>query len=155
MDERAAARLGPPDLELAGFRLWVHGYQFPELADAWDGNWLRVTAHCEASGSSVWASGALLDTVSILAFGRGLAALHATLRGEAVLGSHEPNVVVRAAATDRTGHIAVRVELTPDHLTQEHAVEFEADQSYLPAVVAQCGALLERYPVRDAAGRGV
>ena len=154
MDERAA-RLGPPDLELAGFRLWVHGYQFPEVVDAWDGNWLRVTAHCAASGSSVWASGALLDTVGRLEFGRGLAALHATLRGEAVLASLEPNVVVRAAAADRTGHITVRVELSPDRLTQEHAAQFDADQSYLPAVVAQCDALLERYPVRDAASRSV
>lgn len=154
MSERAAYRLGPPDLTLAGFQLWVHGYQFPEINDAWDGNWLRVTAHCGASEASVWASGVFLETMSILRFGNGLAALHETLRGVAVLGSDEPDLLVRAAATDRVGHVTVRVELTPDHMTQEHLFEFAVDQSYLPSADAQCRTLLERHPVRGS-GRGV
>src|SRR5688572_10901177 len=117
MDERAESKLGPPDLVLVGFQLWAHGYQFPDLADAWDGNWLRVTAHCGANGASVWVSGALLDTVSLHRFGQGLSSVHATLRGEAVLDSHEPNVVVRVTAANRSGQVRVRVELTPDHMT--------------------------------------
>ena len=47
------ADLGVPDLKLAGLQLWVHGREFPESEDADDGNWLRVTAHCGASGASV------------------------------------------------------------------------------------------------------
>ena len=31
---------------------WVHGWQFPEAQDLWDGNWLNVTAHCGQSGAS-------------------------------------------------------------------------------------------------------
>jgi hypothetical protein len=153
MKEDVAERLGAPALRLAGFGLWVHGYQFPDAADAWDGNWLRVTAHCGAGGASVWVSGAVLDTVSVLRFRDGLAALHASLAGSAELSSHEPNVVVRASAVDRAGHVTVRVELTPDHLTQGHWFEFEVDQSYLQPAIAQCGELLGRFPVRDAPNR--
>lgn len=155
MDTRAASQLGAPDLIIAGFQVWVHGYQYPELTDAWDGNWLRVTAHCGASGASVWASGAILETVSVLGLSRGLHEMHTTLRGEAVLHSHEPNIVVRLLTADRSGHVTVEVELTPDHLTQEHRFEFEIDQSYLPSIIAQCQQLLERYPLRDATSRGV
>lgn len=44
---------GEPSLSIAGFQLWVHGRQFPEATDFYDGNWLRVTAHCKASAASV------------------------------------------------------------------------------------------------------
>jgi len=155
MDARTASELGAPDLVIAGFQVWVHGYQYPDVTDAWDGNWLRVTAHCGAGGASVWAGGAILETVSFLGLARGLAEMHTTLRGDAVLDSHEPNVVVRVLTADRTGHVAVEVELTPDHLTQEHRFEFAIDQSHLPAVITQCNGVLERYPVRDATSRGV
>jgi hypothetical protein len=35
--------------------------------------------------------------------------LYQTLSGEAVLESHEPNVVVRVTAADRAGHMRVRL----------------------------------------------
>lgn len=50
--------LGEPDLKVAGFHLWVHGRQLPEVDDCYDGNCLRVTACRGASGASVWAQGA-------------------------------------------------------------------------------------------------
>jgi hypothetical protein len=43
-----------------------------------------------------------------------------------------------------TGTLTVKI--TPDHMTQEHRFQFELDQSYLPAVVEQCRAILARYP---------
>src|SRR5262245_43986900 len=131
MDERAVSRFGAPDLEIDELQLWVHGYEFPDCDDAFDGNWLRVTAHCGAAGASVWLTGALLDTVSFLRFRRELAALYETLRGEAKLESYEPNLVVRVTAAARTGHLAIRVEMTPDHLTQGHWFDFAADQTYV------------------------
>jgi hypothetical protein len=155
LKETVPDRLGAPALRLAGFQLWVHNREFPEAEDAWDGNWLNVTAHCGAAGGSVWASGALIDTVSILQFHGGLASLHQKLRGEAVLESHEPNLLVRVNATDRAGQLRMQVEITPEHLTQQHWFDFERDQSYLPSAIAQCAALLERFPVRDPKGRGV
>jgi len=47
-------------------RLWVYGRQFPDATDAWDGNWLRITARRNERGATVEASGAILDTVSFL-----------------------------------------------------------------------------------------
>ena len=96
-------QLGPPSLRLAAFQLWVHGWQFPEARDKWDGNWLNVTAHCGQNGASAWATGAILDTVGLLRFRGELERLYQTLSGEAVLESHEPNVVVRVTAGDRAG----------------------------------------------------
>jgi hypothetical protein len=145
--------LGPPDLKLVGFQLWVHGYQFPDLDDAWDGNWLAVTAHCGGRGGDVWAGGAILETVSLLQFRDGLRELHSTLRGVAELASPEPNLAVRVAPTNPAGQLAVRVEITPEHLTQGHWFEFEADQSYLPPAIAQCETILNRLPIRDASRR--
>jgi len=109
MKEAVADQLGTPAVRLAGFELWVHGRQFPDSQDYWDGNWLNVTAHCGAAGGSVWASGAILDTVSIRRFHDGLAGLHRTLSGEAVLGSHEPNLMVRVGRSlYREGIVASR-----------------------------------------------
>jgi hypothetical protein len=33
-----ADNLGPPAIQLAGLSIWVHGRQFPDLHDYWDGN---------------------------------------------------------------------------------------------------------------------
>src|SRR5256885_6731459 len=38
-------QLGTPDIKLGGLQVWVHGRQFPDAIDYWDGNWLRITAH--------------------------------------------------------------------------------------------------------------
>jgi hypothetical protein len=48
-DARGSRRARP---EGGRFQLWVHGRQFSEAHDYDDGNWLRVTAHCGASGAS-------------------------------------------------------------------------------------------------------
>lgn len=153
MNRKAVEHLGAPDLQLVGFQLWVHGYQFPDVDDAWDGNWLTVTAHCGGQGADVWAGGAILETVSILQFRDELRELHRTLSGEAKLLSHEPNLAVRVAATNEAGRLSVRVEITPEHLTQGHWFEFEADQSYLTATIRQCETILDRLPIRDASRR--
>jgi hypothetical protein len=58
-------QLGPPSLHLKAFQFWVHGRQFPEAQDRWDGNWLNVTVHCGEAGASVWATGAILDTAQL------------------------------------------------------------------------------------------
>jgi hypothetical protein len=44
------------------------------------------------------------------------------------------------------------VEVTPDHLAQGHWFEFETDQSYLPAAVAQLESVLLAFPVRGTSG---
>ena len=148
MSHPSPEQLGPPSVRLSAFQLWVHGRQFPEAQDQWDGNWLNVTVHCGQSRASVWATGAILDSIALVRFRDELERLHQTLAGEAVLESHEPNVKVRVAASDSAGHLHVRAEITPDHLQQGHWFEFEIDQSYLPATVAQLESVRMEFPVK-------
>lgn len=152
MSHPSPDQLGPPSVRLKAFQLWVHGRQIPEAQDQWDGNWLNVTVHCVHSGASVWATGAILDSIGLVRFTDELERLHQTLSGEAVLESHEPNVRVRVATSDRAGPLAVLAEITPDHLAQGHWFEFEIDQSYLHSTVAQLKSVLTEFPVKGISG---
>jgi hypothetical protein len=147
--------LGPATLEMAALRIWVHGYQFPDLTDYWDGNWLRCTAHCAEAGASVRVTGAILETVSFFRFGRELADVYKRLEGQATLASHEPELKVELRAIGRKGDVEIVVEITPDHRTQIHRFSLTSDQSFLPEMIRQCNQLLDRYPVRDPQGRGL
>ncbi|MCA9421767.1 MAG: hypothetical protein KC592_12165 [Nitrospira sp.] len=140
--------LGHPALKIAGFQLWVHGRQFPEAEDNDDGNWLRVTAHCGASGASVWAQGAILMVTDIAGFGDQCAAMLRGTSNTAALDPLEPELKVSLQALDRLGHVRAKVEITPDHLVQLHQMVFEIDQSYLPDIIKQCLAIVQEYPIR-------
>ena len=143
-----------PTIELGALQIWVHGYQFPEATDAWDGNWLRVTARCSVPGATVEVTGAILDTVSFQRFQGELARVYQTLDGVATLESHEPNLTVVVQAHRSTGHLEARVDITPDHMYQEHSFLIGADQTHLPTVMRGCAEVLRRYPIRDPAARG-
>jgi len=145
--------LGEPALKIAGFQLWIHGRQFPDADDYYDGNRLRVTTHCGASGASVWAQGAIVMVTDIAGFGEQCEAM---LRGDscsAVIDSLEPELRVLLESADRLGHIRAKVEITPDHLAQFHKMEFDVDQSYLPDIIKQCSAILQEYPIRGSKDR--
>ena len=144
------ADLGPPDLKVAGFQLWVHGREFPEADDYDDGNWLRVTAHCGASGASVWVQGSILMVTDVAAFGEQCAAMLRGNSDSAALDPLEPELKVSLRVADRLGHLRAHVDITPDHLVQSHRLEFDLDQSYLPEIVRQCEAIVREYPVRGA-----
>ena len=140
--------LGEPDLKVAGFQLWVHGRQYPEANDYYDGNWLRVTAHCGASGASVWVHGAILMVTDIAGFGNRWVAMLDGPSRSADLAPCEPEIKVSLEASDRVGHIRAQVEITPDHLLQAHRFEFEIDQSYLPGIIKQCSDIVQEYQIR-------
>lgn len=140
--------LGSPNLKVAGLHLWVHGRQFPDADDYWDGNWLRITAYCGASGAQVLIQGAIVTIQDIAGFGDQCDAM---LRGTAtsvLLDPFEPELRVSLEAVGGLGHIRVAVDITPDHLAQSHRMEFEIDQSYLPGIIEQCSAINRAYPVR-------
>jgi hypothetical protein len=140
--------LGPPSLKVAGLQLWVHGRQFPEARDADDGNWLRVTGRCGASGASIWVQGAILTVNDIERFGRECQSLYDGKSNRASLDPIEPELRIALGTTDRVGHMSADVEITPDHLAQTHRMRFNIDQSYLPEIIAQCAAIVRSYPVR-------
>jgi hypothetical protein len=152
MERVSSKELGPPAVKIAGFQLWVHGRQFPEADDADDGNWLRVTGHCGASGASVWVQGALLMVTDIERFGQECQRLYDGKADGATIEPFEPELRVKVETTDRLGHIRANVEITPDHLAQTHRMQFEIDQSYLPAIIEQCAAVVRSYPIRGRTG---
>jgi hypothetical protein len=145
--------LGRPALALEGFQLWVHGREFPDSQEYYDGNWLNVTAHCGAAGASVWVSGAILMTTNLAGWAEECRQLHAGTVQEAALKSYERNLFVTIRTADRHGHLTMHVEITPEPLQQEHRFEFAIDQTYLPLIISQCRAILEEYPVRSPTAR--
>jgi hypothetical protein len=136
-----------PDLKLGGFSLWVFGRQFPAANDYWDGNWLNVRAQAEAPGASVVAQGAIVRTSELADFVEQLESLCTNLVGEAALYCMEPNlqIVLRG---DALGHVAAKVMITPDLVTQSHEFKFDLDQSYLGPFLNGCRSVLSRWPVR-------
>jgi hypothetical protein len=137
---------GECDLILSGLRLWVHGREFEDSTDYWDGNWLRVTARCEYPGTCVSVDGPVLHLGELQAFLTGLEALHSTLNGVAKLDTIEPNLRVELVAEKRS-HIRLTIEITPDYLQQSHRFVDGIDQTYLPALMAGCRAILVRHPL--------
>ncbi|HEY5301509.1 MAG TPA: hypothetical protein VIJ55_12605 [Acetobacteraceae bacterium] len=143
-------KLGAPNLKLEGLQIWIHGRQFPDLHDYWDGNWLHVTAHCGGNGATVFATGPILH---LSEFDRWLAETEQLLKNlsDARLACVEPALSVTLKAGS-LGHITMEVSITPDHMTQRHWFQFKIDQSYLPPLAKQCRSILEAYPIRGSRG---
>ena len=145
--ERIKDNLGEPDIDLNGFQLWVHARQFPNEWDYWDGNWLNATAHCGTHDANVWTSGSIIHVPDLLRWLSALEIMNQTLSGEADLVSLEPELSV-ALKMGSLGQIQMTVEITPDHMSQQHSFKFELDQSYLENLIASLRSLLAKYPVR-------
>src|SRR5215210_3912044 len=152
--EKFGEHLGEPHIKLDGLQIWIHGRQFPNEEDYWDGNWLNVTAHCGSHGAGVWTSGPILHVPDIARWLDSLEWMNKSLSGEADLVSLEPELVVELKM-DSPGKISMRVEITSDHMTQEHNFQFEIDQSYLAGLIESCRKVLAKYPTKgkpDASG---
>lgn len=139
--------LGEPHLHLAGLKLWVHGYQYRDADDYWDGNWLNATAICSENGATVLVRGAFIRTDEIGQWQRALEKLLADLKGEAKLECMEPEIAVTLRATS-LGAVEMEVQITPDQLTQQHQFSFAIDPSYLGPLLSQCVRLLNAFPIR-------
>jgi hypothetical protein len=141
--------LGEPDIKLAGLKLWVHGYQFRESDDYWDGNWLNATVICSEGGSSVLVQGNLIRTDEIIQWQGAVEKLGVELTGEASLQCMEPSIAVTLKAVS-LGKVEMEVQITPNQLTQDHTFRFEIDQSYLLPLRSQCAQVLNAFPLRGA-----
>ena len=144
--------LGEPDLKVSGLQVWVHGRQFPDATDVDDGNWLRITAHCGGIGASVWVGGSIIETTDFLIWGKQCAKLLAGKADRAALVTIEPELSAAIHSPDPLGHYKLEVEITPDHLSQHHAFEFEIDQSFLTNLIRQCEQIGRKYPARGVQG---
>ncbi|HEX3916013.1 MAG TPA: hypothetical protein VHW60_01655 [Caulobacteraceae bacterium] len=138
---------GDPDLKLEGLSIWALGRQFPNSEDYWDGNWMTVHAHVEAPGARIDAQRSWLRADEIEGFLEQLEALNRDLKGTAELACMEPTLNVKVTCGS-LGHIQVVVEITPDHMTQSHRIDFASDQTYLASAMKGCRAILAKYPVK-------
>ncbi len=141
-------KLGEPNIEIGPLRIWVHGRQFDDSQDYWDGNWLRITAHCAEGGGSVRAHGSILHLPELASFATQCESLHEVLSGKAELSCMEPNLGVELSIADSRGTIEAEVRVSPDHLHQDHRFRFSIDQSHLPAISAGVRGVLDRLPIR-------
>lgn len=141
--------LGPPDISFAGLQVWLHGRQFPEAEDYWDGNWLNVTAHCDDEGADVWVGGPILHAPDLARCLEELEEMCRTLRGGATLPSLEPELDVEFKM-EPLGRVTMRVEITPNYLTQQHEFTFELDQTHLKPLLEDCRKAVRRYPTKGA-----
>lgn len=139
-----------PDLRFLGLSLWIEGHQFPDADDYWDANWLVVRACMETDGARVECNGPILMTADIDRFRGQLAVMAMTIKGEAALQPLEPNLKL-VLKMDSRGQIEFTLEITPDHMAQQHSFTLDADQTCLPALVESCDAILTRYPIKNIA----
>ncbi len=146
--QRTADKLGTPSIQIKGLKIWVHGRQFPKEMDYWDGNWLLVTVECSSHDAEVTVGGPIIHLSELKAWADAANKMQNTLSGEANLECMEPNLAVKLAI-DKSGHIMMTVDISPDHLLQEHRFRFEIDQSYLPELVRSFRSVLDAYPVRS------
>jgi hypothetical protein len=149
MNQSELDNLGEPDLQIAGLRVWIHGRQFSESTDYWDGNWLSATAYCVYPDSRVRVHGSIIHLGEVVGLLRSCERLYQTLEGSAALACIEPSLGVQLVA-ETGGHIRVVISISPDHMSERHSFTDGFDQTYLPPVIAACKRILERYPVREA-----
>jgi len=84
--------MNEPDLKLAGLKIWIHGRQFPDATDFWDGNWLPVSVLCQYPSARVEFDGPIIHFGEIEGFLRGLEDLYKNLKGKSALECTEPNL---------------------------------------------------------------
>jgi len=142
-------KYGSPDIQVSMLRFWIHGREFPDSIDFWDGNWVNITVHCSTQGAEVWGNGPILHLSELQKWMEDCERIQTTLSGSAELKCMEPHLHIQMKI-NKTGHIDTIVSLTPDHLHQTHKFEFLIDQSYLPDIIRDCREVLIRLPLREA-----
>ena len=50
----------------------------------------------------------------------------------------EPELRISIKRSDSLGHFLAVINVTPNHMTQDHRFEFEIDQTFVRELVAQC-----------------
>jgi hypothetical protein len=139
-------KLGLPDLKLGGLQIWCHGRQFPDAKDYWDANWLNVTIHCKAIRADVWTQGSLIHLGDLQVFLSEVKSLNLGQRKDAHLPNIEPNLSVDMKVGKR-GEISMKVEISPDNLTQKHTFIFEIDLSYLTGLERELKGIFQKFPL--------
>jgi hypothetical protein len=142
----AEAGGGLPRLRLGALSVQVHGRQFPDAGDYWDGNWIVVTASGSSAGSQVVVRGPILHLGEVVELREGCLSMLSERAGSAVLACTEPNLYCELVAVPR-GRVRATLEITPDREGEEHVFRFEVELAEVAELARQCRALLEALPV--------
>lgn len=126
--------------------MWVDAREFEDQLDYWDGDWVRVVVRCEAEGSCVEVSGAIIHLPDLERWLEQLQVCNRDLNGVARLGCIEPNL--SGLLTMQAGSGELVINITPDQLAQEHRFTFQVDQSHFPELIAGLEKTLKRFPIR-------
>jgi hypothetical protein len=82
--------------------LWIHGYEFPDIHEGYDANWLYATAHYESASSSVWVvREPMILTWELSDWLHEIERLYQRLKGTATLACLEPYLFVELKAEHR------------------------------------------------------
>jgi len=138
---------GPPDLSLGGLAIWILGRPFEDSPDGWSENVLDITARFRSVGAYVSVTGYNVFIWEIQRFRSELEQAYKAVDGTVTLDPLEPYLDIKLKVVNH-GQIETTVEITPDHLNENHSFQFSIDQSYLPALIRDCDRILERYPLR-------
>jgi hypothetical protein len=147
MSEQPHVNLDEPNLHIGGLKLWVHGRQFPLAQDYWDGNWLQVTARYNSAHSTVSTDGPIVHLGELARLLDECERLYESLSGVAKLDCMEPNLGITLTAKT-SGHIDVRIHITPNSMLEKHEFNESFDQTFLPAIISQCREILIEHQLR-------
>jgi hypothetical protein len=139
--------LGKPFLKIKGFQLWVHGRQFPDASDYWDGNWLLTTTHCGSSNSDVWI---ISDPfIHIPELERFKSELEEFIKGsiyKAGLATLETSLFIELEV--KPDEIQMKVNITPDRIKENHEYLFLVSKNDLDGLITELNELLNQYPIK-------
>lgn len=135
-----------PHITLGPLNVWVRDRPYANSGYDWDANWLEIHAEVRVPGAVVSCEGPCLRTVELEDFLNQLDTAHRALSGTAILETLEPylkiEVIFRAL-----GHVELKIDITPDHLSQNHRFWDRTDQTYIQEAIRQIRAVLSEYPV--------
>jgi hypothetical protein len=137
-----------PDIAFEGLSIWVLGRTFPDVTDYWDGNMLTIRLRMKTAGSCVDVIERGVHLSDISRFVSDLTTMNNTLRGTAKLNPLEPSFKLELGGDDK-GHINATIDLTPDHVTENHEFIIFMDQTYLGSILSGFRSVLGRYPLRS------
>src|SRR2546430_16437247 len=106
-----------PDIQVGPLKLWIHGLQFPEAQDYWDGNWLRATATCK---EITIPNQPMIHLSEIAGLLEDCKKVYQTGTGTIELPTIEPNLSLKLTA-DVLGHISGEAELHPEGTREFHS----------------------------------
>lgn len=139
-----------PSISIGPLKIWILGRQFPEHQDYWDGNWLNVTALCEGNGSRVKVSGSFIHLGELKQWKEALVEFQHKLVGSINLPTMEPTLGIKITTTNSgTGQLDCEIDITGNHISEQHHFVLNIDQSYLSGLLAQLAIVLREYPIRD------